>query len=107
MRKLLPALCCLLGMGGAALAGEVTLLKFDKDAKQITVKEGAAEKTYKLTDKSRFLAVDRKSGESITLTYDDAAKGLGNPKAQGKLKFDLVAKGDEVVEAKFPGRKKK
>jgi hypothetical protein len=107
MRKLLPALCCLALMAGAALAGEVTLLKFDREAKQITVKDGSAEKTYRLTDKTKFLAVDKKSGESITLTYDDAAKGLGNPKAQGKLKFDLTAKGDEVLEAKFPGRKKK
>jgi hypothetical protein len=107
MRKMLPALCCLLGMAGVALAGEVTLLKFDKDAKQITVKDGASEKTYKVTDKTKFVAVDKKSGESITLTFEDAAKGLTNPKAQGKLKFDLTAKGDEVVEAKFPGRKKK
>jgi hypothetical protein len=107
MRKLLPALCCLFAMAGAALAGEVTLLKFDKSAKQITVKEGGGEKTYKVTDRTKFVAVDKKSGESISLTYEDAAKGLGNPKAAGKLKFDLTAKGDEVVEAKLPGRKKK
>lgn len=107
MRKLLPALCCLFGLAGVALAGEVTLLKFDKEAKRLTVKDGADEKTYQVTDRTKFLAVDKKSGESITLTYDDAAKGLGNPKAPGKFKFDLTAKGDEVVEAKFPGRKKK
>ncbi len=107
MRKLLPALCCLLGMAGAALAGDVTLLKFDREAKKITVTEGAAEKTYKLTTKTRFLAVDRKSGESIMLSFEDAAKGLGSPKARGKLKFHLTTNGDEVVEAKFPGRRKK
>jgi hypothetical protein len=107
MRKLLPTLCCLLLMSGLTLAGEVTLVKFDKDSKELTVKEGDDSKTYKLTPKTKFSAVDKKSGESIVLTYDDAVKGLGNAKAEGKLKFDITVKDGEVVEAKLPGRKKK
>lgn len=107
MRKLLPALCCLLVMAGVAFAGEVTLVKFDKESKELTVKEGLDEKSYKVTAKTKFSAVDKKSGEYVNLSYDDAVKGLGNAKAEGKMKFDITVKDGEVVEAKLPGRKKK
>lgn len=106
MRKLLIALCCLLFMVGLLAAGEVTLVKYDKESKELTVKEGEDEKTYKVTNKTKFLAVDKKSGESKELSYDAVLKGLSNPKAEGKLKFDITIKDGEVVEAKMPGRKK-
>ena len=106
MRKLLLALGCLLLMSGLAAAVEVTLLNFDKEQKEVTVKEGEAEKVYKITDATKFYGVDPE-GKAREMTYDDAVKGLGNEKAQGRLKFDVTAKGDELVEAKFKARKLK
>jgi hypothetical protein len=106
MRKLLMALACLLFMAGLVVAGEVTLVKFDKETKNLTVKDGDNEKTYKVTNKTKFRSVDKKSGESKDLSYEDVLKGLSNPKAEGKLKFDITVKDGEVVEAKMPGRKK-
>jgi hypothetical protein len=107
MRKVLPALCCLLFMTGVLFAGEVTLVKFDKDKKELTVKEGTSQKTYKVTDKTKFLAVDKKSGESKSLPYEKVLLGLLNPNAEGSMKFDITVKDGEVVEARLPGRRKK
>ena len=105
MRKLLLSVVSVLAMTGLVVAAEVTLVKFDKDKKEVTVKDGESEKVYKITDKTKFLAVD-KSGESKELSYDDAVKGLGNPKAAGKLKFDVTVKDDHITEAKMKARKK-
>jgi hypothetical protein len=106
MRKSLLALVCLLLAGGLAAAAEVTLLKFDKESKELTVKEGDAEKVYRITDATRFFGVDP-DGTAKPMTYDDALKGLTSPKSEGALKFQLAAKEDEVVEAKFRAKKRK
>jgi hypothetical protein len=105
MRKLLLSFTVLLFMAGLVVAAEVTLIKFDREKKEVTVKEGEDEKTYKITDKTKFSAVD-KDGNAKELAYDDAVKGLGNPKAEGKLKFNVTVKDGEIVEAKMRARKK-
>lgn len=107
MRKMLLSFCGLLFMTGVLVAGEVTLLRFDTESKELVVQEGESEKTYTITDKTKFSIMDKESGKLIPISYDDAVKGLGNPKSEGKLKFDIIVKDDEVVEAKLPGRKKK
>jgi len=106
MRKLLLSLACLFFMAGLVLATEVTLVKFDKEKKEVTVKEGEKEKTYKISDKTKFISVD-KDGTTKDLAYDDVVKGLGNPKAEGKLKFDIAVKDGEITEAKMKARKGK
>lgn len=106
MRKLLLALCCLLALSGLAAAVEVTLLDFNKDDKEVTVKEGDAEKVYRITDATKFYGVDPE-GKAREMTYDDAVKGLGSEKAKGALKFDITAKGDEITEARFRAKKPK
>ncbi|MBP3954508.1 hypothetical protein J8F10_04320 [Gemmata sp. G18] len=105
MRKLLLSLVFLFSMTGLVTAVEVTLVKFDKNTKEIKVKEGDKEKTYKITDKTKFTGVD-KNGDAKEMTYEDAAKGLGNAKSEGKLKFDITVKENEIVEAKMKARKK-
>ena len=97
MRKLLLALGGLLLVSGLAAAVEVTLVSFDKDQKEVTVKEGEAQKVYRITDATKFYGVDPE-GKSREMTYDDAVKGLGNDKSQGRLKFDAAVKDDELVE---------
>ncbi len=106
MRKLLLALGCVLILSGLATAVEVTLLKFDKDTKEVTVKEGDAQTVYKITDATKFVAADA-AGNTRVLTYDDAVKGLGSPKAEGALTFHVTAKDRELVEAKFRAKKLK
>lgn len=106
MRKLLLAFGTLLLMSGLAAAVEVTLLKFDKETKEVTVKEGEAENVYKITDSTKFVGVD-KAGNTRDMTYDDAVKGLGNQKSEGALKFDITAKDGEITLAKMPAKKLK
>ena len=55
MRKLLCALATVAFMAGLVVAAEVTVVKYDKDKNEITVKEGEKEATYKLTDKVKKL----------------------------------------------------
>jgi hypothetical protein len=105
MRKLLLSLICMCAATGLVIAAEVTLVKFNKDKKEVTVKDGDAEKTYKITNKTKFVGVD-KDGTTKEISYDDAAKGLGNPKAEGRLKFDVTVKDGEITEAKVKARKK-
>jgi hypothetical protein len=106
MRKLLLALFCVLLLSGLAAAVEVTLVDFNKDAKEIAVKEGGAEKVYRITDATKFYGVDPE-GKVREMTFDDAAKGLGSEKAKGALKFSITAKDDEVTEARFKAKKLK
>lgn len=106
MRKSLIALACLYLMTGLATAAEVTLVKFDKESKTLKVKEGDQEKSYRVTDKTKFSAVD-KSGNSRELAYTDALKGLCSPAAEGTLRFDIAIKDGNVTEAKLKGRKGK
>ena len=106
MRKPVLAIACVLFLSGLAAGVEVTLLKFDKDAKEVTVKEGAAQTVYKITDATKFVAADA-AGNTRPMTYDDAVKGLGSAKAEGALKFHITAKDGELVEAKFPAKKLK
>jgi hypothetical protein len=105
MRKFILSMATLFVMSGLVVATEVTLMRFDKDKKEVTVKEGDGEKTYKITDKTKFIAVD-KDGNAKELTYEDALKGLDNPKAKGRLKFDVTARDGHLIEAKLKARKK-
>jgi hypothetical protein len=105
MRKLLMAVLCVVFMAGIVVAAEVTLVKFDKDKKEVTVKEGDKEVTYKLTDKTKFSA--KQKGEAKDLSYDDAAKRLGSDKAAGKAKLDITTDKDTITEVKFMGGKGK
>jgi hypothetical protein len=104
MRQLILSAVLIVVTTGLTIAAEVTLVRFDKENKEVTVMEGDDEKTYRITDKTKFFAVDSEAN-SKEFSYDDAVKGLGNPKAEGKLKFTIATKDDVIVEAKMPARK--
>lgn len=106
MRAPLLALATLFLMTGLAAAVEVTLIDFDKESKQVTVKEGEEQKVYKLTDATKFYGVDPEGG-TREMTYEDAVKGLGSEKAKGALKFAVEVKDDAVTEARFKAKKRK
>jgi len=106
MRKLLLSVAALFFMAGLVVAAEVTLVKYDKEKKEITVKDGDAEKTYKITDKTKFSTTDADGG-SKDVTFEQAEKRISNEKAAGKLKLDITTDGDTVKEVKYKGGKKK
>jgi len=103
---MLLSIAALFFMAGLVVAAEVTLVKYDKDKKEITVKDGDKEKTYKVTDKTKFSVTDQ-DGNAKEATYDQAEKRLSNEKQFGKMKLDLTADGDKATEIKYKGGKKK
>src|SRR5262245_19269756 len=115
MRKVLLATAALFFMAGLVVAAEVTVVKFDKDKKEVTVKEGDAEKTYKLTDKTKVYTTD-KDGNKTDSTYEalekrlsnvgktDGDKGKGKGKGKGGFgagKLDITTDGDTITEVKM------
>lgn len=90
MRKLLMALCAMFFMAGLVVAVEVTVVKYDKDKKEVTVKEGDKENTYKVGDKTKFTTTDAKGENSKESTYEAFEKRVSGKKGGAKLdiKFD-------------------
>jgi hypothetical protein len=105
MRKLLLALTCIFGMTGLVLATEVTLLSHDPDKKEVKVKEGDKETTYKYNDKTKVIFTD-KDGNTKEGTLEAAVKMLSNDKAKGKLKLDITTEKETITELKMKGKKK-
>ena len=105
MRKLLAALICSLSIAGIVVAAEVTLVKYDPEKKAVTVKEGDAERTYHLTDRTKVYVV--RDGKAEDATVDTAIKVLSNDRAKGKLKFELTPDKDTIAEMKLRPRKGK
>ncbi len=82
-----------------ALAGEVNFVAYDKEKKELKVKEGDKEKTYKLGDKVAF-----KNGDK---DVKDKSKAMERfEKMKTGAKFELTADKDEVTEIKFAAPKK-
>ena len=120
MRKLLLSIAALFFMAGLVVAAEVTLVKYDKDKKEVTVKDGDKEKTYKITDATKFTFTTKdgdKDGKfeqvEKMLSLLDGRLGLAAfLPGQGQI-LDQGVRGEadpQVVEAegqatgKFPGQ---
>jgi hypothetical protein len=102
MRKLLLALFAMFFMAGLVVAVEVSVLSYDKDKKEIKVKEGDAEKTYKVDPKGKFTVVTKDGDKDSDFAAFE--KRAGNDKAKGKI--DITVKDGTVTEAKWKGGKK-
>jgi hypothetical protein len=96
VRHCLFSVAVLCSATGIACAAEVTLVKYDTAKKELTVKDGQAEKTYKLSDKTKVTFEDR-DGNKKEGTLAAAEKALGFPAARGKLKFDITADKEAVT----------
>ncbi|AMV24782.1 hypothetical protein VT84_10325 [Gemmata sp. SH-PL17] len=103
MRKMLMALVALFAMAGLVVAVEVTVVKFDKDKKEITVKEGDKEKTYKISDKAKFSVTD-KDGNSKEVKYEDFEKRASGKGGKNGIKLDIKTEKEELTEATWKGR---
>src|SRR5438067_205900 len=108
MRKLLLAVAALFFMAGLVVAAEVTLVKYDKDKKEVTVKDDKdKEHTYKITDKTTFTQITKDGDKERK--WDDVEKMLNNEKyvGSGKAKWDITTDGDKLTEVKYKGGKGK
>lgn len=103
MRKMLLALVALFAMAGLVVAVEVTVVKFDKEKKEVTVKEGDAEKTYKYTDKIKVTTTD-KDGKSTEAKLEDFEKRAGGKGGKGGVKLDIKTEKDTITEATWKSK---
>ncbi|QEL16336.1 hypothetical protein [Limnoglobus roseus] len=101
MRKLLLALSALAVTVGFTIASEVSFVKYDADKKELTVKEGDKEATYKVTDETKV-----KRGEKDA-KLENVLKHFSE-KAKAGDAFELTADKDKktVSEIKLKGGKK-
>jgi hypothetical protein len=111
MRKFVMSLVMMLFMAGLVCAVEATLVKGDADKKEVTVKEGDKETTYKYTDKLKVTLIVDKDGntkEGKLSDFERRFKGKGKGKGKGGAKLDITVKDDTITEVKFrAGGKKK
>lgn len=104
MRKMLMALCCMFLMAGLVIAGEVVIAGYDKEKKELKVKEDDKEKTYKIGDKVKFIVTDKDGANGKDSDYETFEKRVTNKKAVGG-KLELTVKDDAVTEVKWKGKK--
>lgn len=112
MRKLFFSLFTMLCMTTLVLAVEVTVVKYDKEKKELTVKDDKdKETTYKLTDKTKITVTD-KDGKDTEGKLEDIEKRFGGDGNKGKggkggkgggnrNKIDITEKDGTVTELKM------
>lgn len=98
MRKIVLSTLAFIFTVGLALAGEVEFVKFDKEKKELTVKEGDKEATYKITDDTKVKRGDKDAKLDNILKYFDE-------KAKAGVKFEITTKDKAVTEIKLAGKK--
>jgi len=105
MRKLLLALFVMFFMAGLVIAAEVTSAGYDKDKKEWKVKEGDAEKTYKITDKTKFTVTDPRARTGRKSRSKTSRSGPRARTARAGAKFEIKADKDEVTEVTWKSKK--
>jgi hypothetical protein len=108
MRKFALAATAFFVFVGVTLATEVVFLGYDKDKKELKVKDGDKEETYKVTDKTVFKTITKDGDKDL-----DNDKGIarlekmdGNDKIKGKAKIEITTDKDTLKEVKIKGGKK-
>ncbi|MFO0848843.1 MAG: hypothetical protein U0871_09860 [Gemmataceae bacterium] len=106
MRKFALASLALFVSVGLVLAAEVEFVKFDKEKKELTVKEDDKEKTYKITDDTKFFA--NVKGEKKEVPADKAMERLEKSNdSKRKPKMDIKADKNKLTDVEFKAGKKK
>lgn len=100
MRKFALAALSLFLTAGLLVAAQVTFVKYDAEAKKLTVKEGDDEKTYTVDDSTVFKAGDKEVKAAGALKRLEKLK-------EGKAKFDITVTDGKLTEVKFVAGKKK
>lgn len=103
MRKFALSVLALAVCVGVTIAAEVVFLGYDKEKKELKVKDGDDTKTYTVTDKTTFKRGDK------DLSHEKGVKALekmdGNEDVKGKAKIDITVEDKEVKEIKMRGKK--
>jgi hypothetical protein len=103
MRKFALAGLALVLSVGMTLAADVVFLGYDKEKKELKVKESGDEKVYTVSDKTVFKFSAK--GEDKELPNDKGIEQLekmdGNEKQKGKARMDIEVDGKKVKEVKF------
>ena len=100
MRKFVVAILALVLTFGLTLAAEVEFFKYDKEKKELTVKEDGKEATYKITDDTKVKRGEKDAKlENILKFFEEKAK-------EG-AKFDITVDKEKktITELKLPGKK--
>jgi hypothetical protein len=106
MRKLLCALTVIFAMAGLVIAAEVTVVKYDADKKELTVKDGDKEVPYKLSGKEKITSTD-KDGNATDVKFEDFEARLKKAGDKiGKMKLDITVEKDSITEIKYKKGKK-
>lgn len=110
MRKFLCSLAVMALTTGLVLAAEVSVVSYDKDTKEVKVKDDKDNvKTYKITDKTKVTVIDQDGKESEGKVDDLTRRlmfaGKGGGKGGGKL--DITTDGDTITAVKMKARMKK
>ena len=98
MRKLILAALAVVLSAGLTFASEVMFVSFDKTKKELKVKDGKEEKTFKIGDKTKF-----KSGDK-DVKADEGWATLEKMKADDKL--EVTGDKGDATEVKFSAAKK-
>ncbi|VTU00179.1 unnamed protein product [Gemmataceae bacterium] len=99
MRKLMSAVVAMFLMAGLVAAAEVMVVKYDKEKKEVTVKEGDKEATYTISDKTKVTVGDKEG------KFEDLEKRLTS-KVANKMKLDITTDKGAITEVKLKGGKK-
>src|SRR5262245_11196499 len=111
MHKLVCAAAAVLLMAGLSVAADVVVVSYDKEKKEVKVKDGDAEKVYKITDKTKVMVTDKDGKategkvEDLTRRLEATGKGGGGKGRQTKL--TITTDGDTLTEVKYRARGKK
>jgi hypothetical protein len=98
MRKMLMAAVLALFAAGVVVADPVTLVKYNGDKKEVTVKDkDGKEATYKLTEKTKYVSVD-KDGNKKDGDAERVTKMLASDQAAGKAKFEITVADGVITE---------
>jgi hypothetical protein len=100
MRKLFLSLACLAFMAGLVYAAEYTIVSYDKDKKELTIKDKDGKEVKGVaTDKTKVILID-KDGNKSDGKFEDVEKRWSSDKAKGKkaeLTIDTDGKITEVT----------
>ena len=94
MRKLIVAALSLMLSARLLLAAPVLFVSYDKEKKELKVKDGDKETTYKLNDKTTYKMGDK------DVPADKVGDALSKLK-EGKSKLEITAEKDVATEVKF------
>jgi len=107
MRKFALAAVSLILSVGVMLAADVVFMKYDKEKKELTVKDkDDKETTYKIDDKVKFKVGEKDLANDKAMTRLEKTE-MNSEKTKGKAKMKITVEDKELKEVVFPEQKKK